>query len=911
MKYLALLFIAAAALAGGASARETGPLLRYQLDNGLDVILVPDHRVPKVVVDIGYRVGAVNEPPGRSGFAHLFEHLMFMGTPAYPDIDAAYGAVGADINASTWNDYTIYYTRGLSSALPYMLAVEADRMANQGAAISAEDLDLQRDVVLNEMRQNTLDTLNGAAMVVAQAQIYPAGHPYSRTVIGSMADLAKATIADVHGFFDTFYVPNNAVLTLVGDFDPDEAKALIADTFGRISRGATPPSFAVPDVTPQRARAELVDRVPTPRLFLSWPTAPLRDPQSSLLRLTEQLLGNDEYGVLRRELVDAGIADNAWAYLWGGGIGSQFIVEVSAAPGVDMATVEAATRKALAGYLAVLPDAAEVTSERQKIILGDRVANEDPLTFADNILTYTMTADDPFFALHDDPYVAAATPESVIAAARGNLQPDEASVVVVHPGERGDYPAVLTASTGTAEPFAAASRPHVDVPALQPTEPVAAPLPEAQTATLSNGIEIVHYDMPDAPMAFLGARSAAGTLSDPEGREGMIELAAVMGTNGAGERGPAAFGKAATDLGATFGVQLDVWSTFINIQMPAENFAPAVALLGDALQRPRFDQAEWNTVMAKTLSALAERESDVADVASRYALASLLPKLPGQPAIDSSVASTSAVTRDDALAIYRRVFSPRTVTFYSVGPVPLDAVVAALEATFGNWQSDAEPLPPAQQRPVTIPHGRRVLLVPEPGATQSAIYIATPAPGYTEAGSAESFAVVRVLGEDFISRINSVIREDLGYTYGTGGKLLDFVRSETAMVIEAPVTREHTGDALAEMLKGYASLAVEPVREDELERTITAIYSDMAGTAETTQGLFDAIWGAMVAGSTLEEQHRLRLAVTALDLDEVRKRARAMADTDNALIVVVGDEAVVRPQLDALGLDVEVVERNL
>ncbi|HQZ14118.1 MAG TPA: pitrilysin family protein, partial [Devosia sp.] len=540
MKYLAILIIAATALSGGAFARDTGPLLRYQLANGLDVILVPDHRVPKVVVDIGYKVGAVNEPPGRSGFAHLFEHLMFMGTPAYPDIDAAYGTVGADINASTWNDYTVYYTRGLASALPYMLAIEADRMANQGAAITAEDLDTQREVVLNEMRQNTLDTLGGSALLVAQAQLYPKGHPYSRSIIGSMADLKMATIADVHGFFDTFYVPNNAVLALVGDFEPETAKALIEDTFGRIARGAVPPTFNIPEVTPQRARTELVDRVPTPRLFFSWATAPLRDADNSLLRLSEQLLGNDEYGVLRDALVDKGIADNAWAYLWGGNLGGQFVVEVSVAEGVDVAAAEAATRAAIASYLAAPQSEAEVASERRKIILGDRVANEDQLTFADNIITYTIAADEPGYAAEDDPYIAAATPAEVLDAARKNLQPEDASLAIVRPGERGSYPPMLTEATGTAEPFTAPERPHVDMPELEAAEPAVAAPPVAETATLSNGIEVVHYDMPDAPMAFLAARSAAGTLSDPEGREGTIELAAVMGTNGAGDLGPAA-----------------------------------------------------------------------------------------------------------------------------------------------------------------------------------------------------------------------------------------------------------------------------------------------------------------------------------------------------------------------------------
>ena len=305
MKYLAILIIAATALSGGAFARDTGPLLRYQLANGLDVILVPDHRVPKVVVDIGYKVGAVNEPPGRSGFAHLFEHLMFMGTPAYPDIDAAYGTVGADINASTWNDYTVYYTRGLASALPYMLAIEADRMANQGAAITAEDLDTQREVVLNEMRQNTLDTLGGSALLVAQAQLYPKGHPYSRSIIGSMADLKMATIADVHGFFDTFYVPNNAVLVVAGDIDPARTKELVAKYFQDIPRGADviQPLACEPPLE-REERAVIEDRIQLPAVVHAYRIPANGTPDFYAVELVNRLLSSGNSSRLNMALKD-------------------------------------------------------------------------------------------------------------------------------------------------------------------------------------------------------------------------------------------------------------------------------------------------------------------------------------------------------------------------------------------------------------------------------------------------------------------------------------------------------------------------------------------------------------------------------------------------------------------------------
>jgi zinc protease len=436
MNYLAIASLAVLASAGGTIAQDRS-ILRYSLDNGLDVILVPDRRVPTVVVDIGYKVGAMNEPPGRSGFAHLFEHLMFMGTSAVPDIDVAYGAVGVEANASTWDDHTLYYARGMSSALPLILSVEADRMANQGAAISSEHLDLEREVVLNEIRQNVLDTVNGAAWEALPPALFPPGHPYSRSVYGSIADLEAATIEDVRAFFDTYYVPNNAILAIVGDFDPDAAKAMIEDTFGRIPRGGE----IVPNVPqgspPTRARIELADRLPTPTLLIGWAVPSISEPDLSLLRVAEELLGNPEYGVLRRALVDTGLANNAWVHLNQGVIGSRLIVEISAAEGVDPASVEAAAREAVAAFVAAPLSEADFARERTRLFVMDRVSNEDPLKLADNMLVYAQAMDDPGYALDDDRVLARASAADVMAAADRWLDPGNASVALVRPGARG------------------------------------------------------------------------------------------------------------------------------------------------------------------------------------------------------------------------------------------------------------------------------------------------------------------------------------------------------------------------------------------------------------------------------------------------------------------------------------------
>lgn len=910
MNYLAIAALAVLASAGGAITQESS-ILRYRLDNGLDVILVPQHRAPTVVVDIGYKVGAMNEPPGRSGFAHLFEHLMFMGTAAVPDIDVAYGALGVDVNASTWDDHTLYYARGLASSLPQILSVEADRMANQGAGITAADLELEREVVLNEIRQNVFDNVNGAAWEALPAALFPASHPYSRSIYGSIADLKAATIEDVHAFFDTYYGPNNAVLAVVGDFEPDAVKAMIAETFGRVPRGADVAPVAPPVPPPTRARLELEDRVPTPTLLIGWAVPPIRERDLSLLRVAGELLGNPDYGVLRRALVDTGLASNAWVHLTQGVLASRLILEINAAEGVDPAAVEAAARKAMADFIASPLSEADFNRERTRLFLTDAVGNEDPLKLADNLLIYAQAMDDPGFALDDDRHIAAASAADVIAAASRWLAPDDVSIAVIRPGARGGYPKVLTESTGTPEVLPARPRPTVAIPMLAPGDPVPAPLPQSVTATLSNGITLVHYPMPDAPMAYLAARTPVGTLAAPAGKEGIVELATAMAVRGAGVLPAADLGRAIRDLGGDFNAEPEALSSFITLSVPPANLAPAAALLGDVLRRPRFDAAEWEIAKAETLNELALREGDLADVAGRYGEWALFPRAPGQPAVDRSLASVRLLTRDEAAAAFPRIFSPANVSFISVGAAPLEDIVAALEASFGDWTASTEPFPTAPREPATFPEGKRVLVVPEPGAAQAALYVAVPAPGPAEPEHPPAIAVHRLLNVDFISRINSVIREELAYTYGTDGELMGDVREGSALVIEAPVDREVAGAALEEIFTAIVGLATDPVREDELQRTIAAYQVAMAATAETAGGLFEAIWKQLGNGSSLEEAHARRLAVAGLDLEIVQARARAMASLDRVLVVAVGDPEVIVPQLEAIGLKPELVERRL
>ena len=449
------------------------------------------------------------------------------------------------------------------------------------------------------------------------------------------------------------------------------------------------------------------------------------------------------------------------------------------------------------------------------------------------------------------------------------------------------------------------------MPRHAPGTPSVAVPPAPDTVAFANGVRLVHYRLAHAPMVHVAARSPVGTLAAPAGHEGIVELAAGMAIRGAGERDAAAFGMAARDIGAEFDTLAEDLSSFVTLSVPPETLGRAVPLLADALRRPRFDDAEFGIAKAEALNELALREGDLADVAARYGEAALFPRAPGQAAIDRSIASTRAIARAAAAAALPRVFSPITTTLYSVGPTTAAEMAEQLAPAVAGWTAAAEPFPATPREPVTIAPGRRALVVPDEGAAQAALYIALPAPGPDEPGFTETTAVYRLLNHDFISRINAVVREELAYTYGTDGGLLDGVRRGSALVIEAPVERDVAGAAVAEILRIVAGLATDPVRDEELERTKMAYYAAMAATGQTSQGLFEEICRRLGRGSSLEEAHARRLAVVALDLERVRAQARALARLDRVLVVAAGDPGVIVPQLERIGLRPEVVARTL
>lgn len=911
--FFSLLFVVLAVAGGNtsntvASENVASPGLEsYTLGNGLRVVLMPDHKVPKVAVIVRYGVGSANEPSGRSGFAHLFEHLMYAGTPTYPAIDETLSAVGLINNAQTTEDGTIYYASGISSALPVILSVHADQMANIGAAASEEDLALQRSVVINEMRQNVLDAPGGAAFTALQAGMFPKGHPYSRSASGSIADLEAATIGDVRSFFNAYYVPNNAMLVIVGDFDVGAARALIDETFGRIVKGIAVPAPEAAAFAPVAARFDVTDAVSTPVVYLGFTGPGSGAGQDAELHIAGDLLSN-EAGVLR-DLVTEGIAIYSGAYWMPGNLGGRFFVVAGAAPGVTAEQLEVRLKAAVAGFAAAPIDRADFERSRSTFLLAYRAALEAFETRAAYVSDIVATTGDVSRVLKDNADIAGATAEATERAIADVLVLGEASVAIIRPGARGNLPAVLSDSSGEPEAIVAPDRAAVEIPVLAAGEPQAATLPVREVSTLSNGIEVIHYRMKGAPLAYLTVSVSGGSDSDPRGKEGLYDLALGMGWRGAGERNLEEFGRAVRDIGGGMGTWVGTNASGATLSIVPENLSQGIDLLADVIRRPRFDEDQWAALKADMLDLLVQRDSNPASVAQR-ALNGLV-FFPGadDSRLNASVASVESVTRAEAMDAYKRLFTPKTMTVYSVGDLPLETVTAALEAKFGTWQDEG---PGVAEKPLLtpiFPPRQRVVVVPMPGTRQATILISRPAPGYDDPGFVASTAATNLLAGDFLSRLNSVIREERGYTYGVSGRIWNWLRHDGGLSVDIPVQNDAVGAALEEAFAGFESLTSDAVTEAELNRSLMLYLAAQASLPETAYGFFNALIGWEQAGIGLDSMIGFIERMSELELADVRAAASSLAGLDRAVIVVVGDPDAILPQLAVIGIgDVEILE---
>ncbi len=871
--------VAAAVAAAGDLAVET-----YTLPNGLTVTLHEDHSQPMVVVNTWFGVGAKDEPAGRTGFAHLFEHLMFMGTARVPgnSFDVIMETGGGANNASTGVDRTNYFSWGPSSLLPTLLWLDADRLEGLGKAMTTEKVELQKSVVRNERRQSYENRPYGIAGEIIPAALYPEGHPYHHPVIGSHEDLAAATVDDVKSFFATYYVPGNASLVVAGDFDPEVAKRLVAATFGAVPAQPLPSPIPAPPARLDReVRRMATDSVSFPRLYLVWHSPAAFAPGDAELDLLASILADGDSGRLQRRLVvDERLAQDVSVFQYSKVLGSEFHIEATASAGSDLERIKHAVLEELAVLQETGPTAAELERARAATESSFLRRRESLLARADmlNALRRAYGEADSFDReLHRR---LAPTADDIRATARSVFGPGRLDLRIL--------PAGATVAGADLD-----RRPE-SLPDRSVT------LPTAERFTLANGMPVVVVSRPGSGL-FSGALVAdGGERLFPGDQAGLCALTATMLTAGAGERDASAFADAAAALGADISASSSWHDLTVRVSGLTSRLDPTLDLFADALLRPRLEDADFEREKALALEAISqrpERPNELAAVVSRALLYGHDDPRGRAPA--GWQATVEPLTVADVRGALPRLVDPSRATLVFAGDFTGKEIAAALDARLGAW-TPAGDEPPAAPAAVTATPGR-IVLVDRPDAPQTVIYVARPVPAPDDDARPVRHCLNTILGGSFTSRLMQNIREKHGYSYGARSSLVQD-GSEHLLTARSAVQTAVTAAALGEFRNEFAALASGDVTPDELAKAVRTVRFDLETAGATTSSQAAMLVGLTSDGRPLDATATELAGLSAVALPALNDEARSgLYAWDGLLVVLVGDRAEVLGQLESAG----------
>ena len=895
------------------------PHQSFTLPNGLRVFVHEDHKAPVVAVSIWYHVGSKDEPAGKTGFAHLFEHLMFSGSENAPgSFMEPLQQVGAtDLNGSTWFDRTNYFETVPTPALPRALFLEADRMGHLLGAIDQGRLDNQRGVVQNEKRQGDNEPY-GLVEYAQQEALFPEGHPYRHTTIGSMADLDKASLADVKDWFRSHYGPNNAVLVLAGDIDLATARTLVTRYFGGIPRGPqnVPAAASVPTL-PSPKSETLKDQVATTRIYRMWAVPGLTAADTVPLDMAATVLGGLsssrlDNALVRGEKIAVSVSADVQPFERVG----TFEVTADVKPGVDPALVAKRLDAIIADFLKTGPSADEVQRVATREVAGRIRGLESVGGFGGKAVAIAegvLYADDADFYKKQLATYASATPARIKAAADKWLSRPVYALTVA-PGERSAYDEAKAGSDGVQAgdklpPTGAAKAAQPAAKAKLPDVGTFADLkfPAVSHAKLSNGIDVTYAQRTAVPVTRVVVSFDAGNAADPKDKLGLQSLMLALLDEGTPTRSSIQIAEEQERLGAAIGAGASMDRTTLSLTALSPNLAPSLDLFADILRNPAFAPAEVERVRAQALAGIAAEMTEPSSIALR----TLPPLLYGTshpygiPFTGTGDPKVVAkVGRDDMIAFQHKWLRPDTARIFVVSDQPLSSLTPLLEQRFGTWQV-AGTRGVKNLDAATPPARSRIVLIEIAASPQSLIL---PGELLPVTGSVELLPLIAandVLGGSFLSRLNSDLREKKGWAYGVNSSV-NRVLGTVPYIISAPVQSDKTGPAIAAMRGDLAAyLTRDGTTEAELMRTVNNSIRELPGSFETGSQVLGGMQRNALLGRPDDYYDTLAARYRALKAADLDKAARDVLDPDKLLWVVVGDGAKVRPQLDALKLPVE------
>ena len=859
---------------------------KRSLSNGLDVIVHRDHSIPMVAVNVWYHVGAKNEEPGKTGFAHLFEHVMFEGSKNHnKDYFEPLQKIGANINGSTTSDRTNYWETLPSNYMDLALWLESDRMGFLLEALDQERFDLQRDVVKNERRQSYENRPYGLASLKLQELLFPAPHPYNWPVIGSQKDLDAASLNDVKDFFRRYYHPSNASLAIAGNVDPDEAFRSAEKYFGDIKPGESVPTLhQMASPITGTTSVTLHDSVQLPRLYLAWPTPPDFTKEQAAFDVLSVILADGRSSRLEKKLVyETQKAYDVSSFNHGQEIAGEFHLTVTAAPGIELESIEVDLFDQVRNISITPPSQNEMDRARNRIESYHTRQLEKIGGFggrADQINFYNVLGGDPELINKDIERYRSVTAEDVSNVAL-SLGKDMVRMVVVPRIEK------------------TVSIPSLDRSKLpKQSGSVSFTPPKPERVELSNGNKILYLNNPQLPITNIAVLLGNGGIGDPKNIPGLTRFATTMLGEGTRSRSSSEIAEEIEFLGSSISHRTTREYSIASVSGLSNHMETGIEILADTVTNSEFPDNEIARVRNEKMADLSTFK-DNADLIADIASAGILF---GQTSayghsMSGSEESLSLITRQRLKDHYQKGILKNPKFFVAVGSEKLEDIVTKIETYF----NDEEKQTPTDIPDTTAIYGKPgIYIIDRPGAPQSVIRAGHLTVPRTHKDFFALSFVNYVLGGDYTSRLNLNLRQEKGYSYGFYSRI-EWLQENSIWLARGSVQTDVTQEAVKEIIGEFAKLhSGRPIGEDEFDRAKEGILKGMPSNFETNSQMMSSLVG--IAAHDLQDdyfQHSLE-SIESLQRNDTLDAAKTHVNPENLVIVVVGDKATIEDGLSEI-----------
>ncbi|WND01502.1 pitrilysin family protein [Temperatibacter marinus] len=879
------------------------PYKKFTLDNGLRVIVHEDRKAPIVNVSVWYHVGSKDEPKGKTGFAHLFEHLMFNGSENYNDeYFKPFEDVGAtEMNGTTWFDRTNYFQNVPTPALDMALWMESDRMGHLLGAVTKEKLDNQRGVVQNEKRQGD-NAPFGKTEYHQLEGMFPLGHPYRHSTIGSMEDLDAASLEDVKMWFKEYYGAANTVIVLAGDIDEATAREKVQKYFGDIPAG--PALRKHKQWVPTHSHntiEQITDKgAPNTRINRAWAISGRTSKDAQLMRVAASVLGGGKNSRLYQALVYKNqLASDVSVSMQPFELTSLFEVQVDIKPGVEASAVEEILNAELQKFLEEGPTAEEVVRSKTKIIAGAVRGLEKIGGFggkATALAQGELYAGTPSFATDSLRWIAVTTPKAIKDIANKEIGGGYYQLTTV-PEKK--YSVASEGADRSALPSVG------KMPSLA--------FPEIQETTLSNGMKVMLAKRSTVPVVNMSLQFDAGYAADFGNKLGTASFTLAMLDEGTATKTALEISAEAESLGANINSGSNLDMTSVSLSTLKVTMDQSLALYSDVVRNPKFDQTEMDRLRKRWLVGITQEKANPVQLGLRT--------LPGLLYGDNHAyslpytgsgteESITSLTREDMMAFHSNWLRPDNATMVVVGDVTMEELKPALEKAFGDWSVPASPLPTKNVAKVAEQSKGRVIIMDKPGSPQSLVLAGHLIPGKGDAEALNVEMANDILGGEFTARVNMNLREDKGWAYGAYTITFD-ARGERMWLVYAPVQTDKTKDALAELKKEIIEYKTSrPATEAELNRFVTSKINKLPGQYEGGGAVLGSLTSNLRFGRAMDYVTTLPQRYQSMDISSIKAASQAF-DPSKLVWLIVGDRAKIEAEVKALGFgDVEIWDTN-